>query len=140
MAGVLGGPRSRGALSGVVLVFLGAWGALIPFIGPYFQFAYTPGTVWVYTRPPVVRGCSRGSDRGWWPDLAQQRQPRLRRVWCLASRAGGSVVRPRPDGKQAVGIVRLPTDRLSARRHPPADGRGNQLLRRVRCRHCVLCR
>ena len=49
MAGVLRVPRSRGALSGVVLVVLGAWGALIPFIGPYFQFAYTPGTVWVYT-------------------------------------------------------------------------------------------
>ena len=49
MAGVLRVPRSRGALSGLVLVLLGAWGALIPFIGPYFQFAYTPGTVWVYT-------------------------------------------------------------------------------------------
>jgi large conductance mechanosensitive channel protein len=49
MAGVLRVPRSRGALSGVVLVLLGAWGALIPFIGPYFQFAYTPGTAWVYT-------------------------------------------------------------------------------------------
>jgi hypothetical protein len=44
MAGLLRVPRSRGALSGVVLVLLGAWGALIPFIGPYFQFAYTPGT------------------------------------------------------------------------------------------------
>ena len=32
-----------------MLVVLGAWGALIPFIGPYFRFAYTPGTVWVYT-------------------------------------------------------------------------------------------
>ena len=48
MAGVLRVPRSRGAFSGVVLVVLGAWGALIPFIGPYFKFAYTPGTVWVY--------------------------------------------------------------------------------------------
>jgi hypothetical protein len=41
-------PRSRGALSGVVLVLLGAWGALIPFIGPYFHFAYTPDSAWVY--------------------------------------------------------------------------------------------
>ena len=49
MAGVLRVPRTRGALSGVLLVLLGAWGALVPFIGPYFQFAYTPGTVWVYT-------------------------------------------------------------------------------------------
>jgi large conductance mechanosensitive channel len=49
MAGVLRVPRTRGAFSGVVLVLLGAWGALIPFIGPYFQFAYTPDTAWVYT-------------------------------------------------------------------------------------------
>ena len=49
MAGVLRVPRSRGALSGVVLVVLGAWGVLIPFIGPYFRFAYTPHTAWVYT-------------------------------------------------------------------------------------------
>ena len=49
MAGVLRVPRSRGALSGVVLVVLGAFGALIPFIGPYFRFAYTPEAAWVYT-------------------------------------------------------------------------------------------
>ena len=49
MAGVLRVPRSRGALSGVMLVLLGAWGALIPFIGPYFGYAYTPGHAWTYT-------------------------------------------------------------------------------------------
>jgi hypothetical protein len=35
-------PRSRGAVSGLLLVILGAWGALIPFVGPHFNFAYTP--------------------------------------------------------------------------------------------------
>jgi hypothetical protein len=35
-------PRSRGAASGLLLIILGAWGALIPFVGPYFHFAYTP--------------------------------------------------------------------------------------------------
>jgi hypothetical protein len=35
-------PRSRGALSGFLLLFLGAWAALIPMIGPYFDVAYTP--------------------------------------------------------------------------------------------------
>lgn len=48
MAGMLRVPRSRGALSGVVLVLLGAWGALIPFIGPYFHYAYTPDSAWIY--------------------------------------------------------------------------------------------
>jgi hypothetical protein len=36
-------PRSRGAASGFLLILLGAWGALIPFAGPYFDFAFTPG-------------------------------------------------------------------------------------------------
>ena len=35
-------PRSRGVVSGVVLLLAGAWGALAPFVGPYFHFAYTP--------------------------------------------------------------------------------------------------
>jgi hypothetical protein len=41
--------RSRGVASGFLLVLLGAWGALIPFIGPYFHYAYTPDTAWVYS-------------------------------------------------------------------------------------------
>jgi hypothetical protein len=41
-------PRSRGALSGLLLILLGAWGALIPFIGPNFHYAYTPDKAWVY--------------------------------------------------------------------------------------------
>jgi hypothetical protein len=48
MAGMLRVPRSRGALSGVVLVLLGAWGALIAFVGPYFHYAYTPDKAWTY--------------------------------------------------------------------------------------------
>lgn len=42
-------PRSRGALSGLILVVLGVWGALIPFVGPHFNFAYTPGQDWAWT-------------------------------------------------------------------------------------------
>jgi hypothetical protein len=40
--------RSRGVASGFLLVLLGLWGALVPFIGPYFHFAYTPDTAWTY--------------------------------------------------------------------------------------------
>ena len=40
--------RSRGAVSGALLVLLGLWGALIPFVGPYFHYAYTPDTTWTY--------------------------------------------------------------------------------------------
>jgi hypothetical protein len=42
-------PRSRGAVSGLLLVILGVWGALIPFVGPRFNFAYTPDQDWTWT-------------------------------------------------------------------------------------------
>ena len=49
MAAMLRVPRTRGALSGALLVLLGLWGGLVAFVGPYFHFAYTPGTAWTYT-------------------------------------------------------------------------------------------
>ncbi|HEX2283723.1 MAG TPA: hypothetical protein VHI10_02660 [Mycobacterium sp.] len=42
-------PRSRGAMSGFLLILLGLWGALIPFVGPYFNFAFTPDQEWTWT-------------------------------------------------------------------------------------------
>jgi len=48
MAGMLQMRRSRGALSGFLLMLLGLWGAIIPFIGPYFHYAYTPDSAWTY--------------------------------------------------------------------------------------------
>jgi hypothetical protein len=33
----------------LLLVILGAWGAVIPFIGPHFNFAYTPDQDWAWT-------------------------------------------------------------------------------------------
>lgn len=36
-------------LSGTLLILLGAWGALIAFIGPYFHYAFTPDHAWTYT-------------------------------------------------------------------------------------------
>lgn len=46
-------PRSRGAVTGLLLIVLGAWGALIPFVGHYFNFAYTAGQEWTWT---AIRG------------------------------------------------------------------------------------
>jgi len=62
MAGTLRVRRSRGALSGLLLVLLGIWGALVPFVGPYFHYAYTPdqawratsGRMWLEVLPGVV--------------------------------------------------------------------------------------
>jgi hypothetical protein len=42
-------PRSRGAVSGLLLIILGVWGAVIPFIGPYFHFAYTTDQAWAWS-------------------------------------------------------------------------------------------
>src|SRR5260221_711655 len=49
MAGILRVSRSRGALSGVLLVLLGIWGGLIPLVGPYVNYAYTPNHAWQIT-------------------------------------------------------------------------------------------
>ena len=45
-------PRSRGAASGFLVVLLGLWGALVPFVGPAFDFAYNSdqGAAWSATR------------------------------------------------------------------------------------------
>src|ERR1700748_154305 len=45
--GTLHMPRSRGAVSGLLLFILGAWGALVPFVRPYFHLSYTPRKAWV---------------------------------------------------------------------------------------------
>jgi hypothetical protein len=42
-------PRSRGALSGLLLVLLGAWGALIPFFGPNINWAFSGDPAWTWT-------------------------------------------------------------------------------------------
>jgi hypothetical protein len=49
MADSAGIPRYRGALCGLLLILLGAWAALVPFIGPYFHFAYVSDVRWHYT-------------------------------------------------------------------------------------------
>src|SRR6266545_4954728 len=44
-------PWTRGATSGALLLIFGAWAAIVPFIGPYLNFAYTPATdtAWNWT-------------------------------------------------------------------------------------------
>jgi hypothetical protein len=49
MAGAARTPRSRGSACGILLVLLGAWGGLAPFVGPYFHFGYSPDRAWAYS-------------------------------------------------------------------------------------------
>jgi hypothetical protein len=36
-------------IGGALLVLLGIWGGLVPFLGPQFGYAYTPDTTWTWT-------------------------------------------------------------------------------------------
>lgn len=55
-------PRSRGAVSGLLLVVLGAWGAVVPFVGSYFSWVigsdqtwdWTAGRFWLSVLPGAV--------------------------------------------------------------------------------------
>ena len=49
MTGILRVPRSRGALSGVIVMLLGLWGGFAALVGPYFDFAFAPDTAWSFT-------------------------------------------------------------------------------------------
>ncbi|MEV5829976.1 hypothetical protein AB0L25_30840 [Spirillospora sp. NPDC052242] len=49
MTGTMRIPRSRGALSGTLLVLAGLWGGLLPFAGPYAGFGFAPDEPWVYS-------------------------------------------------------------------------------------------
>src|SRR5262249_55633459 len=53
------------AVSGLLLVILGAWGALIPFVGPHFNFAYTPGQDWVWSAGRGWLEVLPGAVTGW---------------------------------------------------------------------------
>jgi hypothetical protein len=39
-------PRRRGALTGLLLLLLGVWAALIPFVGPYFNYQIGTTSTW----------------------------------------------------------------------------------------------
>src|SRR5947199_2843778 len=39
-------PRTKGALSGFLIVVLGVWAGLVPFVGPYFHFAMHSNQHW----------------------------------------------------------------------------------------------
>ncbi len=48
-AGPLRVPRTTGALSGILIMILGVWGALIPLIGPWFHYAFGNYHAWHVT-------------------------------------------------------------------------------------------
>jgi hypothetical protein len=47
-------PRTKGAISGLIVILVGLWGGLVPFVGPYFNFAMHTDQTWHWF-----------ADRGW---------------------------------------------------------------------------
>ncbi len=41
--------RTTGAIAGLTILLSGVWGGLIPFVGPYFHYGFTPDTAWHFT-------------------------------------------------------------------------------------------
>ena len=41
--------RSHGLISGSLLALLGLWGALVPFVGPYFNYSFGVADPWSFT-------------------------------------------------------------------------------------------
>jgi hypothetical protein len=55
-------PRTRGLIAGLIILVLGAWGGIVPFIGPWFHYSFinhhawhwTTGRLWLSVIPGAV--------------------------------------------------------------------------------------
>jgi hypothetical protein len=54
-------PRSRGVVCGVLLIVLGIWGGVAPFIGPYIHLGYAPDTAWHYNTARLYYSIAPGA-------------------------------------------------------------------------------
>ena len=128
-------PRTRGVGSGVLLILLGAWGALIPFIGPYFHFAYTPDAAWTWTwgrffleivpgvatalgglilmisafRPVAMFGAALAAAAGAWFVVGSLLGP----VWTSYAAVGGGVPAALDPGQPTGGPLHMVAEHLS---------------------------
>ena len=142
MAGMLQMRRSRGAASGFLLVLLGIWGAIIPFIGPYFHYAYTPDTNWTYTTARLWLEILPGAAvflGGVLLMIATGRHIAL--FGADPGRGGRGVVRPGHRAQPAVEHGRRHPGRDAGRlHHAHADHGAGRLLHGPRGRGHLLCR
>ena len=96
--------RATGVVSGFLFVLLGAWGALIPFVGPYFDYSFGSNTAWQYTADRFWLNILPGAVAVLAGLLLLQGDDTPRsRVWRLDWPAGRSVVRRRAGREPHVG-------------------------------------
>jgi len=104
-------PRSRGALSGLLLMLLGAWGALIPFIGPAFSFGFGGTATWAWTAArfwlEVLPGiaCVVG---GLMLTLSANRGTTLLGAWLAMAAGAWFVIGPTVAGPLHLGDIGVP--------------------------------
>ena len=135
MTAIMRVPRTRGLGSGLLLILLGAWGALIPFVGPYFHFAYTPDAAWTWTwgrffleivpgvatalgglilmisafRPVAMFGAALAAAAGAWFVVGSLLGP----VWTSYAAVGGGVPAALDPGQPTGGPLHMVAEHLS---------------------------
>ena len=116
-------PRSRGAVSGLLLLTLGAWGALIPFIGPVLSFRLPARpSLGVEHGTSLAGGVSRSRHRGGRVFAVDLREPRDRHVRRLARSDRRRLVCRRPH----AGVDTAPRRRRPAHRGDGRQARGHR--------------
>ncbi len=104
-------PRSRGALGGLAVLLLGIWGALIPFIGPYFHFGYTPDEPWVWSAArgwlEVLPGAAAAVG-GLFMLVSGNRATAIVGAWLAAAAGAWFVVGPALSGPIGLGDIGRP--------------------------------
>jgi hypothetical protein len=91
-------PRTRGTVSGILLVLLGAWGALIPFVGSYVGLSFTPDGAWTWT-----------AGRGWLEVLPGAAAALAVALWLLLDRTRlGAMIRAGVDDPDMARVVGIP--------------------------------
>lgn len=61
MAAAASIPRSRGSVSGLALIVLGAWAGLAPYVGPTFGYGFTPDRAWELNQGRLVLSALPGA-------------------------------------------------------------------------------